>query len=262
MAQMAGIRDWGGRFVVPIPDARSAVMFSPHCDRRARSWSSSSRLEDERGFFARTWCARGVRGARARPARSCSAASRSIERQRHAARHALPGRAARRGEARPLHARRDLRRDRRPAAGRRRPSCDHVDDRAVRRRTARALYVPEGVAHGFQTPDRRERGASTRCTRSYAPDAARGVRWDDPAFAIAWPAAPAVISERDRTYPGLRRRAADDGASRELSHRARPSTQAGRSMHGLMAELYPICRSITGDGPARDPRVAIGKSSR
>jgi dTDP-4-dehydrorhamnose 3,5-epimerase len=34
----------------------------------------------------------------------------------------------------------------------------------------------------------------------FAPDAARGVRWDDPAFAIAWPIPPAVISERDKSY--------------------------------------------------------------
>jgi len=34
----------------------------------------------------------------------------------------------------------------------------------------------------------------------YHPDAARGVRWDDPAFGIAWPARPAVISDRDAAY--------------------------------------------------------------
>ena len=35
----------------------------------------------------------------------------------------------------------------------------------------------------------------------YNPDAARGVRWDDPAFRITWPEKVEVISERDRTYP-------------------------------------------------------------
>jgi dTDP-4-dehydrorhamnose 3,5-epimerase len=35
----------------------------------------------------------------------------------------------------------------------------------------------------------------------HLPEAARGVRWDDPAFAIAWPLSPAVISERDRSFP-------------------------------------------------------------
>ncbi|MGZ8310690.1 MAG: dTDP-4-dehydrorhamnose 3,5-epimerase family protein [Allosphingosinicella sp.] len=35
----------------------------------------------------------------------------------------------------------------------------------------------------------------------YRPESARGYRWDDPAFAIAWPAAPAIISDRDAAYP-------------------------------------------------------------
>ena len=37
----------------------------------------------------------------------------------------------------------------------------------------------------------------------YVPDAARGVRFDDPAFGIDWPVAPAVMSERDRSYPAF-----------------------------------------------------------
>jgi len=37
----------------------------------------------------------------------------------------------------------------------------------------------------------------------HAPGAASGVRWDDPAFGIAWPAAPDIISDRDRTWPLL-----------------------------------------------------------
>ncbi|HEY1775110.1 MAG TPA: dTDP-4-dehydrorhamnose 3,5-epimerase [Solirubrobacteraceae bacterium] len=67
----------------------------------------------------------------------------------------------------------------------------------------RMLFIPPGVAHGFQT-------LAEGCEVLYAmghrhvPQAARGVRWDDPAFAIAWPPAPVtgrVISERDRSYP-------------------------------------------------------------
>jgi dTDP-4-dehydrorhamnose 3,5-epimerase len=64
----------------------------------------------------------------------------------------------------------------------------------------RALYVPEGFAHGFQTlADATE--VLYQISAPYAPDAARGVRWDDAAFGIAWPPAGArVMSERDRTY--------------------------------------------------------------
>jgi dTDP-4-dehydrorhamnose 3,5-epimerase len=65
-----------------------------------------------------------------------------------------------------------------------------------------AFYMPAGLAHGFQT-------LSDDCEvlyqmgHSYVPDAGRGVRWDDPAFAIEWPAphGERVMSERDRAYP-------------------------------------------------------------
>ena len=63
-----------------------------------------------------------------------------------------------------------------------------------------ALYIPEGVAHGFQTlTDDSE--LLYLMSEFYEPGAARGVRWDDPAFKIAWPVADARISERDRSFP-------------------------------------------------------------
>jgi dTDP-4-dehydrorhamnose 3,5-epimerase len=68
----------------------------------------------------------------------------------------------------------------------------------------RALYVPEGFAHGFQTlVDAAE--VLYQISAPFVPEAARGVRWDDPAFGIEWPeAAERVINERDRTYPDFR----------------------------------------------------------
>ena len=65
----------------------------------------------------------------------------------------------------------------------------------------RALYVPEGFAHGYQTltPD-----AETfyQVSEFYAPEAERGVRWNDPAFGIKWPETPErVISEKDTAFP-------------------------------------------------------------
>jgi len=64
----------------------------------------------------------------------------------------------------------------------------------------RMLYVPEGFAHGFQTlVDHTE--VSYQMTEFYHPESARGVRWDDPAFAIEWPLADPILSEKDRTYP-------------------------------------------------------------
>lgn len=61
------------------------------------------------------------------------------------------------------------------------------------------LYVPEGVAHGFQTLSD-ESEVFYQISEFYHPECARGVRWDDPAFAIRWPLAPSVISGRDRRY--------------------------------------------------------------
>jgi dTDP-4-dehydrorhamnose 3,5-epimerase len=67
------------------------------------------------------------------------------------------------------------------------------------------LFLPRGFAHGFQT-------LLDDCVilyqmgERYVPDAGRGVRWDDPAFGIAWPptARERVISERDRSYADFR----------------------------------------------------------
>lgn len=62
------------------------------------------------------------------------------------------------------------------------------------------VYVPEGCAHGFLTlADETE--VFYQMSEFYSPESARGVRWNDPAFHIVWPAAIEVISERDRTYP-------------------------------------------------------------
>lgn len=64
----------------------------------------------------------------------------------------------------------------------------------------RQLYVPEGFAHGFQTlSDDTEVGYLI--SAFYVPDAASGVRHDDPAFDIDWPLEVTVISEKDRAWP-------------------------------------------------------------
>jgi dTDP-4-dehydrorhamnose 3,5-epimerase len=65
------------------------------------------------------------------------------------------------------------------------------------------LYVPEGMAHGFQTLlDGTE--VTYQMSELHRPDAERGVRWDDPAFAIAWPEPVSLVSERDRSFPDFR----------------------------------------------------------
>ena len=68
----------------------------------------------------------------------------------------------------------------------------------------RAVFVPEGCAHGFQTLVRGT-AIAYQLSSEYQADFARGVRWDDPDLAIEWPyAEPAAISERDKALPRLR----------------------------------------------------------
>jgi dTDP-4-dehydrorhamnose 3,5-epimerase len=63
------------------------------------------------------------------------------------------------------------------------------------------LYVPAGFAHGFQTL-RDNTEVAYQMFAPYAPEYARGVRWDDPAFAISWPQTDGIlINQRDRDYP-------------------------------------------------------------
>jgi dTDP-4-dehydrorhamnose 3,5-epimerase len=64
----------------------------------------------------------------------------------------------------------------------------------------RMFYIPEGCAHGFQTlEDSTE--IFYQMSEVYAPDYARGVRWNDPAFGIRWPPDERTIIDRDQSYP-------------------------------------------------------------
>jgi dTDP-4-dehydrorhamnose 3,5-epimerase len=66
----------------------------------------------------------------------------------------------------------------------------------------RSLHVPAGCANGWMTT---ENGSIVHYYMSAfdAPEADRGIRYDDPAFAFRWPAAPNVISDKDRSYPNF-----------------------------------------------------------
>jgi dTDP-4-dehydrorhamnose 3,5-epimerase len=62
------------------------------------------------------------------------------------------------------------------------------------------LYIPEEFAHGFQTlQDDTE--VFYQMSQRFSAEHARGVRWNDPAFGIAWPEDERIIAERDRNYP-------------------------------------------------------------
>jgi dTDP-4-dehydrorhamnose 3,5-epimerase len=62
------------------------------------------------------------------------------------------------------------------------------------------VYIPPGLAHGFQTlADDTE--VLYQMSEFYFPGPEAGVRWNDPAFGIAWPEADPILAERDRSYP-------------------------------------------------------------
>jgi len=64
------------------------------------------------------------------------------------------------------------------------------------------LYVPRGFAHGFQTlTDDVE--VSYLISKPHVPQAADGIRYDDPAFQVEWPLPVTVISDRDRSWPAF-----------------------------------------------------------
>ena len=62
------------------------------------------------------------------------------------------------------------------------------------------LYIPKGFAHGFISLTE-DSELLYMVDEYYSPEQERGIRWDDPRFAIEWPLPPSVISDRDRSHP-------------------------------------------------------------
>jgi len=157
------------------------------------------RLEDERGYFGRIWC----RETFAQQGLHVDMVQSSISFNRRA------------GTLRGMHFSRapsvedklvscvrgrlhDVLLDLRPASSSFMKHCSVVLDASLHN----AVYIPAGVAHGFQTlVDDCE--VLYMMTAPYAPEFAGGVRFDDPAFGIAWPLPVTSIAERDRTYPSF-----------------------------------------------------------
>jgi dTDP-4-dehydrorhamnose 3,5-epimerase len=154
-------------------------------------------LEDERGFFARSFCAREfeARGLDPRVAQCNISFNR------------------RRGTLRGLHFQRS------PHAEAKLVRCTHgavydvvIDLRPDSPRflthfgvelsasNRKMIYVPEGFAHGFQTLED-DTEVFYQMSVPFFPEAAGGVRWNDPAFAIEWPLEVSAISEGDRSHP-------------------------------------------------------------
>jgi dTDP-4-dehydrorhamnose 3,5-epimerase len=153
--------------------------------------------EDQRGFFARTWCRQEL----AAQGLDTEIAQESLSYNRH------------RGTLRGLHFQRSPDEETKIVRCTRGGIFDVIVD--LRRRSPtylqwqgfeltaenrKALYVPKGFAHGFQTlTDEAE--IAYQISAFYAPDSAGGYRYDDPEFGIAWPLPVTAISEGDLGWP-------------------------------------------------------------
>ena len=152
---------------------------------------------DERGSFARTWCRDSF--AAAGIAFQPSQASLSDNRWRHTLR-GLHWQASPAAEQKLVRCLRgavfDVAVDLRPDS----PSYRRWTALQLMPAAHNALFIPTGCAHGFLTLSD-DALVEYLIDAAYEPAAARGARWDDPAFGIDWPAPPAVISGRDRAWP-------------------------------------------------------------
>lgn len=154
-------------------------------------------IEDERGFFARTWCKEAfeVQGLTT----AMSQISISFN--------------PRRGTLRGLHYQLkpyeeaklirctagsiyDVIVDLRPDS----PTFKQWTVANLTGTNRKMLYVPEGCAHGFQTLED-ETEVLYHISEFYHPEVARGIRWDDPTFKFDWPLSDRIMSERDKNFP-------------------------------------------------------------
>jgi dTDP-4-dehydrorhamnose 3,5-epimerase len=155
------------------------------------------RLEDDRGWFARTWCQRefAARGLETRIAQCSISVNKRKGTLRGLHYQALPL-----AETKLVRCTRGALHD--VILDLRQESPTYLQHFAVvlTPENHKSLYVSAGFAHGFQTlADDTE--VFYQISEFYSPEHARGVRWNDPAFGIIWPEDDRTISERDRTYP-------------------------------------------------------------
>jgi dTDP-4-dehydrorhamnose 3,5-epimerase len=154
------------------------------------------RLEDERGFFARSWCQKEARAYGLTP--NWVQCNISFNKKRGTLRgmhYQAPPCAEAKLVRCTMGAIYDVIIDLRVQS----PSYKQWTAVELSAENRRMLYIPEGFAHGFLTlGDNAE--VFYQMSEFYAPSYARGIRWDDPAFAIQWPFAPEVISGQDQSY--------------------------------------------------------------
>ena len=159
------------------------------------------RIEDERGFFARSWCRKEL------SEHNINALIVQCDISYNSEKGTLRGmhyQTAPYEEAKVVSCIRgsiydviiDLRRD----------SATYCQWIAVELSSDnyRMLYIPEGFAHGFQTL-RDDTVVYYQMSEFYHPESARGVRWNDLAFKIKWPISNSIVSIRDSQFPDFNR---------------------------------------------------------
>ena len=155
------------------------------------------KLVDERGFFARTWCAqefsRHGLPSDMKQASTCFNQAKGTLRGMHfSLAPCKEGKLVRCTSGRLLDVIVDIRPDS-PAY------LQHVKVE-LSADLRNGLYVPPGCAHGYQTLDSNTE-VFYMMTEEYVPGHAAGFRWNDPAFAIEWPEDERTILDRDNSYP-------------------------------------------------------------
>jgi len=152
---------------------------------------------DERGYFARTWCRREFAAAGLHADYVQSSVSKSL---RTGTLRGMHWQAAPHDEVKLVRCTRgviwDAIIDLRPAS----PTYMRHFAVELTAESGRALYIPVGFAHGFVTLDD-ESEVLYQMSNYFEPSAARGVRWNDPAFGIPWPVVEPIVHARDAAYP-------------------------------------------------------------
>lgn len=150
-------------------------------------------IEDERGHFARSFCAREFsdHGIDFLPVQSNISANKSAYTLRGMHFHAAPHEETKlvRCSAGKIF---DVAVDIRPDS----PSFRKWIGVELSRENGRALFIPEGCAHGFLTLED-DSEVFYQMSPAYTPGHDRGFRWNDPAVGIDWPDEPKMISARD-----------------------------------------------------------------
>jgi dTDP-4-dehydrorhamnose 3,5-epimerase len=172
-------------------------------------------VADERGHFARAWCARDLA---AQGLESAFVQSSVSYNRRRGTLRGLHYQAPPHGEAKLVRCIQgaifDVAADLRPGS----PTEGRWYGVELSAANGRTLYVPAGCAHGFQSlTDDAE--VLYHMTVEYRAEGAGGVRWDDPTLGISWPIADPILSARDRALPAFAPSAFPAAASRRVGAR-------------------------------------------